>query len=145
MSDDRPRLKEIFAAESGKLKELIEITEFILEAIQKNDKRQSIVSLLSTRESVLREIVAAEDSAIAELERAGKDASDLESDFPEELEFIRCAVLEVRALDEKLIGGLQEQKEEIIKELKQIKVGQILPDQYKKHENGGPSFINIRE
>ena len=145
MSDNDTNLKLLFKEESAKLGELIELTEYILNAIQNGDKRKAVASLLSTRESILREIMGYEDSVIAELQKTGNNISYLEKKFPDELEFVRGAVLRVRSLDEELAGKLQEQKEEIIEELKQIKVGQILPDRYKKHENGGPSFVNIKE
>ncbi len=145
MRGELENIKEAFREEKSKLEEVVELTKCILESARGAREDASIRDLLNTREGILREIMLSEESIFNELRKAGRDISYLEREFSGELESIRDSLQTIQSMDSGLVEILSAQKEAILEELKQIKVGQVLPNRYKKHENGGPSFINIKE
>lgn len=120
------------------------LTQSIHETL-KQDIPASIENSLRERGEVLREIVAIEQQVSDRLIFEGKDISFLFKHFGIELNRIRDIFITVQNLDKDIFKQLTNRKEQVIASMKELRLGQILPDHYHRHEHGGPSFVNIKE
>lgn len=111
----------------------------------KNEEDAVIDDELESRGTVLQKVLEIEEHLAERLRIDEQDVAFLNDNFSGEIQKIGEAVSEIQKLDSQIRENLMKRKDTVVKEMERLRLGQILPDQYQRHERGGPSFVNIKE
>ena len=136
--------KELLNKELAKLDSAISKSRSIRELLH-DQADASVDEELESRGVVLQEILEIEEQLTKQLKLDEKDTKFLNDNFPDEIQRIGKTVAEIQQLDSEIRENLMKRKEKTVKDMEKLRLGQILPDQYQRHERGGPSFVNIKE
>ena len=136
--------KELLNKELTKLDSAVSKSRSIRKLLQ-DQADASVDEELESRGAVLQEILEIEEQLTKQLKLDEKDTKFLNDNFPDEIQRIGKTVAEIQQLDSEIRENLMKRKEKTVKDMEKLRLGQILPDQYQRHERGGPSFVNIKE
>ena len=137
-------LDTLLSNEISKLDEVISVTQTIKQQLQ-TETEITFEESLKKRGVILKEIVEIEEQLLGKLKADGNDISYLNNNYSDKIEKIQEKISSIQQMGDEINKEFSSRKESIVKEMEQLRLGQVLPDQYKQHEHGGPSFVNIKE